>query len=106
VLVSLDEVHGIAGCRQCPFFQGHRCAIHPHRPVDCRTYPMVPVFGDTTIQFRVSGVCPKRAGMDEPFIRLMTGVWQRLTPHLPEAWRKHFNARQPREYLEPLVKIG
>jgi len=104
--VSLEEVKGIAGCQHCPFFQSRRCAIHPHRPVDCRTYPMVPVFAADSITFSVSGVCPRRAGMDEPFVQLMAGVWEHLAPRLPEAWKQVFNARQPRQFLEPLVNIG
>jgi Fe-S-cluster containining protein len=106
VIASLEEVKGIAGCQHCPFFREHRCAIHPHRPVDCRTYPMVPVFAAGSIKFSVSGVCPRRAGMDEPFIRLMADVWENLAPRLPEAWKQGFNARQPRQFLEPLVNIG
>jgi len=105
VTVSLETVRGIAGCRQCPFFQGHRCAIHLHRPVDCRTYPMVPVFSESKIRYSVSGVCPIRAGMDQPFIRLMTRVWSRLAPSLSAAWKSEYDRRQPREFLEPLPKV-
>jgi len=103
--VSLETVRGIAGCRECPFFQNRRCAIHPHRPVDCRTYPMVPVFSRPDPEFKVSGVCPLREGMDLPFIRLMRGVWMRLSPRLTSQWKSGYDRRQPREYLRALIQI-
>lgn len=106
ISASLEDVNGIAGCQHCPFFRERRCAIHPHRPIDCRTYPMVPVFAPGSTTFSVSGVCPRRAGMDQPFIELMTAAWARLAPRLPDEWKHTFNARQPRQLLEPLVHIG
>jgi len=104
-LQTLETIRAIAGCERCPFFENKRCAIHPHRPIDCRTYPLVPVFRGDEITFQVSGVCPLRAGMDRPFIQLMEGVWQRLQPLLPPEWRRLYNDRQPAEHLVHLVKI-
>jgi Fe-S-cluster containining protein len=103
--VSLAEVRGIAGCEQCPFFVSRRCSIHPHRPIDCRTYPLVPRFalGEQRIAFSVSGVCPIRAGVDRPFIELMRVVWEKLHVRLSEDWKKTYAARQPSARLEDLV---
>jgi Fe-S-cluster containining protein len=102
--VTLDDVRGIAGCELCPFFVSRRCSIHPHRPIDCRTYPLVPSFAaEREVAFTVSGVCPRRAGVDRPFIHLMTAVWEKLLPHLPAAWKVHYAARQPKDRLERLV---
>jgi Fe-S-cluster containining protein len=28
--------------RQCPFLEDHRCAIHPAKPTQCRTFPFWP----------------------------------------------------------------
>ncbi len=103
--VALETIHDIAGCKHCPFFRARRCAIHPHRPVDCRTYPMVPVFVGNGVTYTVSGVCPRRAGMDLPFMKLMSAVWNRLTPFLPKAWMAAYNERQPHRYLQDLGNI-
>jgi Fe-S-cluster containining protein len=102
---SLETINSIAGCDRCPFFEDKRCAIHPHRPIDCRTYPLVPVFQGDDLTFQVSGVCPLRAGMDQPFIELMEAVWQRLLHLLPQDWRREYNDRQPAEHLLHLAKI-
>ena len=102
---SLETIRRIAGCEQCPFFQNRRCAIHPHRPLDCRTYPLVPVFGEHDVLFKVSGVCPLRGGMDQPFIALMRRVWKRLLPRLDPVWKARYNDHQPKEYLEPLPRV-
>ncbi len=102
--VPLEQVQAIAGCEQCPFFVSRRCSIHPHRPIDCRTYPLVPSFAEAgEVTFTVSGVCPLRAGVDRPFIRLMTAVWEKLQPYLSSDWKASYAARQPNDRLEKLV---
>lgn len=104
--VSLVEVQAIAGCEHCPFFVSRRCSIHPHRPIDCRTYPLVPTFGaKQEFEFTVSGVCPLRAGVDRPFIELMRDVWNKLLPLLPPQWMQGYAARQPSDKLEKLVNL-
>jgi Fe-S-cluster containining protein len=102
--VPIEQIRGIAGCEHCPFFVGRRCSIHPHRPIDCRTYPLVPTFKEPcAFSFSVSGVCPLRTGVDRPFVSLMTGVWRRLLPRLTPAWKSQYAARQPIDRLERLV---
>lgn len=102
---SIATIEGIAGCARCPFFQQQRCSIHPHRPLDCRTYPLVPDLRNGVIDFQVSGVCPRWDGSDVPFVGLMAQVWRRLQPHLSEPWWREYGARQPRKYLQPLIQI-
>lgn len=104
--VSLAEVQAIAGCEHCPFFVSRRCSIHPHRPIDCRTYPLVPTFAaEQEFEFTVSGVCPLRAGVDRPFIQLMMDVWKKLLPLLSAQWKGGYAARQPSDKLEKLVNL-
>ncbi len=102
--VPIETVRAIAGCERCPFHVQGRCAIHPHRPIDCRTYPLVPRFsGVARVEFTVSSVCPLRSGIDKPFIKLMADVWASLLPHLPTGWKERYAERQPIERLERLT---
>ena len=103
--VPITMIEGIAGCERCPFFRQQRCSIHPHRPIDCRTYPLVPALVDGEIRFQVSGVCPRWDGTDQPFVQLMEGVWRQLNPHLSLKWWQEYAARQPRKYLQALIQI-
>lgn len=102
---EIATIEGIAGCALCPFFQHQRCSIHPHRPIDCRTYPLVPTVKSGAVRFQVSGVCPRWDYSNAPFVDLMAKVWRQLIPHLSADWWRGYAARQPRKYLQPLTQI-
>lgn len=45
--------------RQCPFLEDHRCAIHPAKPVQCRTFPFWPELVESPKEWsRTAKYCP------------------------------------------------
>ena len=70
------------------------CRIYPERPVDCRSFPVVPEFSlvDNTIRVRVSrSYCPIAETLPPGFVETVQRVWQELSEFLPSDWKRRYN---------------
>ena len=86
-------VHKISEPGICPFLKQGRCSIHDVRPIDCRSYPMVPQFEGTKMHFAVSKMCPYWTEIGGQFVRLFKRAWLILGPLLNEPWCKGYALR-------------
>lgn len=82
-------LHYIPGNKTCAFFNGERCKFYSSRPIDCRSYPLVPkaVFekkGKAYLRFFVDEVCP--ASNNTEHISRWIQVWQKIAPFVSPAW--------------------
>jgi Fe-S-cluster containining protein len=74
----------------CPALsKERRCAIHDARPLDCRTFPFIPAFGEEGTHSKLRASCPLVAADALPpgFVSLYERVWRHLSPFLPDAWK-------------------
>ncbi len=90
---ELTAVSGVKGpCpAHHPCVQG--CAIYRHRPIDCRSFPIVPHFeADGTVGIRVSrSYCPIADSVPHGFADAVQAAWHLLAPHLPKEWKQKYN---------------
>jgi Fe-S-cluster containining protein len=74
--------------KPCPFLQDNLlCSIHDHNPLDCRTFPLLPVLNPHDhLEWQLGQNCPSLAFLNPGFVDAVKEVWQDLLPHLPRAW--------------------
>lgn len=72
----------------CPFLtENLQCSIYEFYPLDCRTYPLLPVLNDhRELEWELSTTCPSRLLLNPKFGETVKGIWQELTTVLPQAW--------------------
>ncbi len=77
----------------CPFLtKENHCAIYNIRPLDCRSFPLIPVFEeDGTLNFRVDNDCPSVITFSSSYRESFQYLWLELLPHLPMSYRMTFN---------------
>jgi Fe-S-cluster containining protein len=87
------EIGFVTSAIRCPFLTAdYRCGIHDNRPMDCRSFPLIPVFGsDGSLGFRIDTDCPSESTFAVEYQDRMKSVWQDLLPHLPMAYRMVYN---------------
>lgn len=74
------------------------CAIYKARPLDCRSFPLVPRFLDNGgLDFYLARYCPIALRLSPDFIRVTKQVWQMLLEDLPLWWRRLYNHDSARE---------
>jgi Fe-S-cluster containining protein len=89
--------------RHCPFDvvkNGcHNCTIHGVRPMDCRSFPVFPLYDPDKpqegLKFFVADYCPLHRNLPPEFLRLITSAWMKLAPHLPDWWWREYNKDLP-----------
>jgi Fe-S-cluster containining protein len=107
VPIGLKDSH-----RRCPFFtQDCQCAIHDHRPVDCRSFPLIPSFyRDGSVGSVLRGYCPlvsgtdrlKAPGLPDGFVELYRELWEFLSPNVPVSWKYlYWHSREFAEINDP-----
>ena len=72
----------------CPFLSEERlCTIHTHNPLDCRTYPLLPVLNyPRELEWQLSDTCPSAMLLNSKFGEGVKRIWHDLLPVLPQAW--------------------
>ena len=77
----------------CPFLrEDHRCGIYEFRPLDCRSFPLIPVFqSDGGLNFRVDHACPSAKTHFPTHQEHLKDIWRGLLPRLPMNYRKLYN---------------
>ena len=79
-------------CTTCGALKGKDCAIYQVRPLDCRSFPVVPIFStNDTIEFQFSAYCPISQKLPPRFISTIENIWISLLPSLPKNWRELYN---------------
>ena len=80
------------------------CTIYPSRPIDCRSFPVVPTFEpDGSVSTRVShSYCPIADSLPDGFVAAVHAAWTMLRPHLSAQWMERFN-RTPSPIDERLM---
>jgi hypothetical protein len=74
--------------KDCNFYKCGRCMKREIRPLDCRTYPVVPCFKNNKISARLSEECPlvKSNSICKEFIKKAVKSWKVANP--PKWWMK------------------
>lgn len=83
----------------CPALaeDGITCTIWPYRPLDCRSFPVVPTFSlddPSQVETHISdGYCPlaHRIANWTEFVEAMRAAWLLLAPRIPPAWKRWYN---------------
>lgn len=89
--------------RHCPFDEMkdgfHNCTIHGVRPMDCRSFPVFPVFRPEKpgagLKFYVTDYCPLYLTVPRQFVERIASAWSLLAPHLPDWWWREYNKDLP-----------
>lgn len=80
----------------CPFYQdqdGH-CANYNSRPIDCRMFPLFPIFEVEERGFRIAraGVyCPIHDDIKDSFLRDVTEICSLLNMLMDNNWKSRYN---------------
>ncbi len=89
--------------KPCPFLTAHnQCGIHEFRPLDCRSFPLIPVFNleennskeadsGGLLSFRIDNECPSSETLSPAYERELKTVWEKLLPHLPMTYQLLYN---------------
>ena len=77
----------------CPFLtDDFQCRGHAFRPLDCRSFPLVPVFGaGGELTFRLETGCPSLDTFSPAYQARLKAAWQDLLPHLSADYRTVYN---------------
>jgi len=77
----------------CPFLSDdNRCGIYDIRPLDCRSFPLIPAFDlEGDIGFRVDGECPSAITFSNANQMQLKAIWKELLPNLPMSYRIAYN---------------
>jgi len=79
--------------KPCPFLTGDfRCRGYDFRPLDCRSFPLTPVFGaNGELTFRLGTGCPSLGTFSQAYQARLKTVWRELRPHLSADYRALYN---------------
>lgn len=92
---SCSDIRTIRGIQtsnnKCPFFIKKRCRVHSFRPIDCRSFPLVPVFNNGFFTLKISSSCSFGDRISQSFYDEMKVMWVKLLPVLSESWKKSYN---------------
>ncbi|MBC8445566.1 MAG: YkgJ family cysteine cluster protein [Chloroflexi bacterium] len=77
----------------CPFLtDDFQCWGYAFRPMDCRSFPLVPVFGDGgELTFRLGTGCPSLDTFSPAYQARLKAAWRNLLPHLSADYRAVYN---------------
>ncbi len=94
LLRVLDAAH--ASDEACPLqcSSCKSCRIYESRPIDCRSFPVVPTLaldGDDVHVTVSRTYCPIADKLPDGFIDAVRRAWQTLSPFLDDNWKQSFN---------------
>ena len=77
----------------CPFLTpDNQCGIYYIRPLDCRSFPLIPVFNtDGSIEFRIENECPSAVTFSPSYEEELKTIWKKTLPLLPMSYRLLYN---------------
>jgi Fe-S-cluster containining protein len=74
--------------KPCPFLQpDFRCGIYEKKPVDCQTFPLLPVLDPSgQLVWDYAEQCPSLALLNPAFEEQVKKIWANLYKVLPKGW--------------------
>jgi hypothetical protein len=85
------------------------CSIYDDRPLDCRSFPVVPHFSLLQVEdvsfFLADEYCPlgkKPSLLPDGFVRDAQRMWRLLTPMIPRSWKSEYNSKNVRACTAPI----
>ena len=77
----------------CPYLSSDNlCGIHSNRPFDCRSFPLVPIFGiQEKIRFEIESACPSKDTFSSPFQLQLKKLWSEIQDLLPISYCQLYN---------------
>ena len=84
----------ITNKKPCPFLtHDYKCGIHNIRPLDCRSFPLIPVFqANGELAYKMDNDCPSVEFLSNKYQNLLKNIWSELLGHLPMEYRMLYNA--------------
>ena len=75
----------------CKYFTQGKCGIHEIRPIDCRSFPIIPYFEKGKMNFLLTYFCPAAKSVDKTFIQQTIKMWKDANP--PAEWLKEYSKK-------------
>ena len=74
--------------KNCIFYKFGKCIKRDFRPLDCRTYPVIPCLKNKKISVKLDDICPvtKNNKIKNEFIKKSEKAWKTINP--PVWWMK------------------
>ena len=74
--------------KPCPFLSDNlQCCIHAHNPLDCRTFPLLPIRNHRgELDWTLGENCPSLALLSPKFSEAVQRTWRELYPFIPQGW--------------------
>jgi Fe-S-cluster containining protein len=94
-VIAIDGLDcGLMGfTREYPCLGQKGCAIYEFRPLDCRSFPIIPYFRpDGSIEFYLAPYCPLKDTLPLEFVSGLTSCWRQLSPVLSWSWKSYYNS--------------
>jgi Fe-S-cluster containining protein len=74
----------------CKYFIENRCEIHRLRPLDCRSFPILPYY-QKGMKFFLTYFCPAAESIDNAFINKTIRMWKKASPS--KEWLKEYSKK-------------
>ena len=89
--------------KDCIYLQNGKCQMYELRPLDCRSFPIVP-FYDKKMRFMLINFCKAAETIDKDFIEKTINEWKKAKPS--EKWLKEYSKkfRYLRQFPYKLIK--
>lgn len=90
----------------CSYFCNDKCSIHKYRPIDCRSYPLIPTNITGELTFQLHSICKLDYYLSSlrEHIRVWRDVWYKLYPYLDSDWWRLYN-RYPKPIMKKIISI-
>jgi Fe-S-cluster containining protein len=75
----------------CIYFQKGRCEIHKLRPLDCRSFPIVPFYNNGKTKFILTSFCPAVNTITRKDIEQVIALWKEANPS--KEWLKEYSKK-------------
>ena len=87
------------------------CSVYDHRPLDCRSFPVVPRFSlsnDDVAFYLADAYCPlgkTPSLLPDGFVRDVEKMWQLLAPMIERSWKAEYNRKNAKAYTALLPRV-
>lgn len=88
------------------------CLIYDHRPLDCRSFPVVPRFSlsnDDVAFYLANTYCPlgkTPSLLPDGFIPDVEKMWRLLAPMIELSWKAEYNSKNAKAYTALLPRVA